>query len=116
MKLRNAIVALGLVIAFTFGMNTSTANAHVLEPIKIEQVDGVIEQMTIERNSNRISMRVTCNSGSLLEVHSFSGELLYSKLVSTGDLVIYTEGWNTGSYIITLDDTEGQDVKLFVKN
>ncbi|MGB0864011.1 MAG: hypothetical protein ACPG19_12590 [Saprospiraceae bacterium] len=116
MKLRNAIVALGLVIAFTFGMNTSKANAHVLEPLQIEQVDGVIGEIVIGRSNNTMSMRVTCNSGSLLEVHSFSGELLYSKLVSTGDLVIYTEGWNTGSYIITLDDTEGQDVKLFVKN
>lgn len=113
MKLRNAIVALGLVIALTIGMNT-TVNANVLEPIKVEQANGVIEEMTMERNS--VSMKVTCEAGSQLSVYSMNGQLLHQSSVSSGDVTLSTDNWGVGSFVIVLTESNEQTLKVVVKN
>jgi hypothetical protein len=113
MKLRNAIVALGLVIALTIGMNT-TVNAHVFQPLQVEQVNGVIEELRMERNS--VSMQVTCESGSQLSVYSMSGQLLHQSPVSSGNVEISTTSWGLGSFVIVLTESNEQTLKIVVKN
>jgi hypothetical protein len=113
MKLRNAIVALGLVIALTIGMNT-TVNAHVFQPLQVEQVNGVIGDMVIGRNS--VSMSVTCEAGSQLSVYSMSGQLLHQSSISSGEVEISTTNWGIGSFVIVLTESNEQTLKIVVKH
>lgn len=113
MKLRNAIVALGLVIALTIGMNT-TVNAHVFQPLQVEQVNGVIEEIAMGRNS--VSMQVTCEIGSQISVYNMSGQLLHQSTVSTGDVEISTVSWGAGNFMIVLTESNEQTIKVLVKN
>lgn len=113
MKLRNAIVALGLVIALTIGMNT-TVNAHVFQPLQVEQVNGVIEDMVIARSS--VSMKVTCEAGSQLSVYTMNGQLLHQSIVSSGNVEVSTDSWGIGSFVIVLTESNEQTLKVVVKN
>lgn len=99
MKLRNAILALGFAIAFTFG--SFALNANIDSPV------GIIEHMVIDSNNN-LSVGVICDETARLTISNEDGTTVYSaEFTASSTTTINTRNWENGTYIAVLVEDDG---------
>lgn len=100
MKLRNAILALGFAIAFTFGSFALNAN--------IDAPTGIIGDIVIDATSNDMAFGILIDETARVTISTEDGTVVYSNEFTTSQTVsVGTRGWDRGTYIIVLVEEDG---------
>lgn len=105
MKIRNAILALGLAIALSFNFSTTlSANTSDI-PVFEDAVTGIIDVMVIENEGLMVTLE---NSHAVqLSLVSPNGKTVWSIKTNNETVVIPTSRYASGTYTLIAKDRNG---------